>query len=88
MTNDERRVAAEKWIGKRFERPFKHIEEMLVYCEEEMPIASLVVMVFMMPLFALFMYGVIWPITLIHRPLTLRKRKAKAVVKSMSEYAA
>jgi hypothetical protein len=34
------------------------------------------------------MYGVVWPITLIHRPLTLRKRKAKAVVKSMSEYAA
>jgi hypothetical protein len=49
MTSDERRVAAEKWIGKRFQRPFRHIEEMLVYCEEEMPIASLVVMVFIMP---------------------------------------
>jgi hypothetical protein len=87
MTN-ERRVAAEKWIGKRFQRPFTHIEQMLVYCEEEMPITSLIVMVFIMPVFALFMYGVIWPITLIHRPLTLRKRKAKAVVESMGHYAA
>jgi hypothetical protein len=88
MTSDERRVAAEKWIGKRFQRPFRHIEEMLVYCEEEMPIIGLGVMLLVMPVFVLFMYCVVWPITLIHRPLTLRKRKAKAVVKSMSEYAA